>query len=221
MPSIKDIRNLREHFHDVRRMKIMKECFTRPSSKYLADLYLLVFFTMMFAWLGFYPDMKWALIPAFVAYVCLLFRIDAALASIYPNYYTAFPMDIAKHRVDFRLLRYLKFSEKLKISGLSEETVSACLKLAQKEHELTEFQSVSSRPLILWLSTLLGALIAGAAGIESAWVSKIIPFLIFLVLVSLSYAFLFSELFRPRRFAEKEFELFLYWYCNLDVPKTP
>lgn len=194
------------------------ECFTRPTSYYLADLYLLLSFVILFAWVGLDSNVWWAVIPALGAFAVLLFRIDAALESIYPSYFALVPDALRHYRGDFRLIRFLKFREKLLDSGFSQEAVSACLPLTQKEHELTEFQSIASRPHVLWLLTLLGGLIAGTSSMDVAWKKGIAPVLILLVAISLGYAFLFADLFRPRRFAEKEFELFLHWFCNEVVP---
>ena len=118
------------------------------------------------------------------------------------------------YRAEFCLIRFLKFREKLENSGYSACEISSCLQLNRMEHELSEFSGLLSRPFISPLVMLLIGLIAGASGIEQAWANGIVPWLIYLLIPFLGFAVLLAEIFKSRGFNEKEFELFLKWYCT-------
>jgi hypothetical protein len=141
------------------------------------------------------------------------------LKTIFPAHFATHPETLRRYRADFRLLRFLLFRERLLASGISPKIAAACLPLAQKEYELTEFLSISSRPYINWIIMLLIGLIAGTSGIADAWLKGFIPLLIYLLIITLTYAVLVADIFRPRRFTEKEFELFLYWFSHDAVPQ--
>jgi len=209
---------MREHFSSVSRWKVLGGCLYRPASYYLADLYLLLALAVLFALASFEGGWPLLIVSA-AAFIGFRFRVDAVLRTIFPAHCTAHPEALRRYRADFRLLRFVLFREKLLASGVSPEIAAACLPLAQKEHELTECLSIASRPHITWLVMLLIGLIAGTSGILDAWLKGVIPLLIYLIAIILAYAVLFADMFRPRRFTEKEFELFLYWFSHDAVPQ--
>lgn len=217
MPTINDLQTMREHFSSVSRWKVLGWCLYRPSSYYLADLYLLLALAMLFAIAGFEGGWPLLIVSA-AALIGFRIRLDVALKAIFPTHCTTHPEALRRYRTDFRLLRFVLFREKLLASGVSPDIAAACLPLAQKEYELTECLSIAFRPYITWLIMLLIGLIAGTSGIVDAWLKGVIPLLIYLLVITLAYAILFADIFRPHRFAKKEFELFLYWFSHDAVP---
>lgn len=211
----------REVFKTVSRRRILLTAFGKPSAYYLADLYLLSAFVLMFGGVAIYANVKIAFIPSVGSCVLLMVRINAALRSIYPDFYEKHSLAIKQYRADFKLLRFLIFRDALQARCVSPIQASACLNLTQKEHELTEFQSATSHPHIAWLAALIGGVIAGTGGIDKAWLNGVVPVLLYSALVLFGYALIFADLFRPKRFTEKEFELFLHWYANEVTTTNP
>lgn len=216
MNILKDIANIKKSYKAVSRWKILATAFYKPTSYYLADVYLLLSLFILAVISGFLFDHLLILLLVGLLMACLVWRIRVALESIYSQLKSD-PKTEKSYRKDLMYLRMHLFKKKLENLKISPKRGKELLHIVRLESEKAQAHPHSvTRPAFTIPLTLFISILAARAGLDKFWTGGE-AFITLLVLgVIMYFTYMFLDLLHPDSYYAKEFEIFLEIYCSPD-----
>ncbi len=153
----------------------------------------------------------------YTSFVCL----NNLLESIYKQ---KFNIDLSLYEREDRVIeRYILFREALLKRNINRFKISRVSEILEHElkfyKERSFFEILRNNPFMSLIFALIVAVAGGAASIEEAWTSMILPKIIFALIVIITLIHFFGYIFKPKSYKYEELKLFLTWFVNDEFPK--
>lgn len=215
MEQLEDIAKIKKIFWSVSRWRIIGAAFYKPTSFYLADLYLgAALMTLAGISIFVFNDNRMILLML-LPLALIIWRLTPALKTIYPQLSSIGPDAAKSYREDFQHLRLDLFLDRLKRDGITATRVSELKGILRLEAERMAAHppSVNRSAFAIPLTLFLGILAAGA-GIDKFWIHGYYSIVLSVLAVALFLVYQILELLHPAMYYAKELEMFLEIYSQ-------